>query len=262
MDAGWTQWLFDRYHIPYSVLHDADVRAGNLNNKFDVIVLPDQNTQSLMHGWQSGAGGRGEGGFGGNSLPAIQRPEYTGGLGLDGAQALQKFVEAGGQLVALGGASDFAISEFGLPVRNVLAGLPSTQFYGPGSLLRIDVDPNLPETRGMQPESVAFFVNSAAFQLWDPTRPQAPLRYSEKRERDTTNDLGEHHGIRILAKYPRQKPLLSGWLLGEQHLTGRVAAASVPLGKGRVVLIGFRCQFRGQSENTFPLLFNSLVVGQ
>jgi hypothetical protein len=161
----------------------------------------------------------------------------------------------------MGAASDFAISEFGLPVRNVLAGVPSTQFYGPGSLLRIDVDPNLPETHGMQTESVAFFVNSAAFQIGDTTVPSGPLRYSEHRERDNTNQLGEHNGIRVLAVYPRQKPLLSGWLLGEQHLTGRVAAASVPLGKERVVLIGFRCQFRGQSENTFPLLFNSLVVG-
>lgn len=261
MDAGWTQWLFDRYQIPYTVLHDADVRRVNLNSKFDIIVVPDQNTQSLMHGWQNGGGRGGEEGFGGNSLAAIQRPEYVGGLGLDGAVALEKFVEAGGQLVALGAASDFAINQFGLPVRNVLAGVPSTQFYGPGSLLRIEVDPNLPETRGMQRESVAFFVNSAAFQLWDPTPPKQALRYSEQRERETTNDLGEHNGIRVLARYPRQKPLLSGWLLGEQHLTGRVAAASVPLGKGRVVLIGFRCQFRGQSENTFPLLFNSLVMG-
>ena len=54
---------------------------------------------------------------------------------------------------------------------------------------------------------------------------------------------------------------MSGWLLGEQHVADKIAAVSVPYGKGRVVLIGFRCQFRGQSENTFPLLFNSLVVG-
>ncbi|HKD91420.1 MAG TPA: M14 metallopeptidase family protein [Terriglobales bacterium] len=261
MDAGWTEWLFDRYQIPYTVLHDADVRSGNLNGKFDVVVLPDQNANALMHGWQNGGGRGGEGEFAGNSLRAIQRPEYIGGLGLEGALALEKFVEAGGQLVAMGAASDFAINEFGLPVRNVLAGVSSTQFYGPGSLLRIDVDPSLPETHGMQPDSVAFFVNSAAFQIGDTTVPSAPLRYSERRERDTTNQLGEHNGIRVLAVYPRQKPLLSGWLLGEQHLTGRVAAASVPLGKGRVVLIGFRCQFRGQSENTFPLLFNSLVIG-
>ena len=96
--------------------------------------------------------------------------------------------------------------------------------------------------------------------LADPNPPAGPLRYSEKPEENTLNQLGDHNGIRVLAVYAKQKPLLSGWLLGEQYVTGRVAAASVPLGKGRVVLIGFRCQFRGQSENTFPLLFNSLLV--
>jgi len=261
MDAGWTQWLFDRYGVAYKLLHDSDIRGGNLHDQFDVIVVPDQNPQSLLHGWQSGSRGRGEEGSPG--LAAIQRPEYSGGLGLDGALALQRFVEAGGQLVAMGAASDFAISEFGLPVRNVLGGLSSTAFYGPGSLLRIQVDPTLPETRGMQPDSVAFFVNSAAFQLWDPSPPTGPLRYKEEERRAETplDRLGDHNGYRILAVYGRSKPLLSGWLLGDQHVAGRVAAASVPLGKGRVVLIGFRCQFRGQSENTFPLLFNSLLVG-
>src|SRR5438045_7617929 len=112
------------------------------------------------------------------ALSPIKHPEYYGGIGLEGALALEKFVDDGGQLVAMGAASDFAINQFGLPVRNVLAGVSSTQFYGPGSLLRIDVDPNLPETRGMQAQSVAFFVNSAAFQLWDPTPPKEPLRYS------------------------------------------------------------------------------------
>ena len=263
MDAGWTQWLFDRFGVKYTVLHDADVRTGDLRSKFDVIVVPDQSTNSLLHGWSSGApAGGGEGFGGGRSLAAIQRPEYTGGLGLEGALALQKFVENGGQVVAMGAASDFAITQFGLPVRNTLATVPSTQFYAPGSLLRIDVDPNLPETRGMQPQSVAFFINSAAFQLWDPSPPKGPLRYTEAPERDPLGTLGDHSGYRVLALYARQKPLLSGWLLGEQHVTGRVAAASVPLGKGRVVLIGFRCQFRGQSENTFPLLFNSLLVKQ
>ena len=263
MDTGWTQWLFDRYGLHYDVLHDADVRRGDLHGKYDVIVLPDQAPSSILHGWQSGAPPSGA--FAsefGRSLPAEQRPEYSGGVGLEGAWALQKFVEEGGQLVAMGSASDFAIQQFGLPARNVLAGVSPSTFYAPGSLLRIDVAPNLPETRGMQPNSVAFFVDSDAFQLWDPKPPAGPLRYDvdDKPKLDPMQELGDHNGIRVLATYAKSKPLLSGWLLGDDRITGKVAAASVPLGKGRVVLIGFRCQFRGQSENTYPLLFNSLLV--
>jgi Zinc carboxypeptidase len=265
MDAGWTQWLLDRYGVHYDVVHDADLRRGDLHSKYDVIVVPDQSPSAILHGWQPGAPPSGP--FAnefGRSLPPEQRPEYSGGVGLDGSLALQKFVEDGGQLVAMGSASDFAIQQFGLPARNTLAGISSTQFYAPGSLLRIDVDPNLPETHGMQPNSVAFFVDSDAFQLWNPKPPAGPLRYEEedKPKPDPMQQLGEHDGIRVLGIYAKSKPLLSGWLLGEDHITGKVAAASLPLGKGRVVLIGFRCQFRGQSENTYPLLFNSLMVAK
>src|SRR5205807_2639891 len=150
------------------VLHDADIRGGDLRRKYDAIVLPDQSPSSILHGWQPGAPASGA--FAtefGRSLPAEQRPEYSGGIGLEGALALQKFVEEGGQLVAMGSASDFAIQQFGLPARNLLAGVNSSTFYAPGSLLRIDVDPSLPETKGMQPKSVAFFVDSDAFQVWD-----------------------------------------------------------------------------------------------
>lgn len=246
MDAGWTRWLLDRYAIPFADLHDADIRAGNLRQKFDVIILPQQSEAGMLHGWQV----------------VTQRPEYVGGLGLSGVMALEAFAKQGGELVAMDSASELLIQEFGLPVRNVLANLNSAQFYAPGSLLRIDVDPDLPEARGMQKNSVAFFVNSEAFDVWDPKAPAGPPRFTGGNERKTNpfTQLGDHDGIRILAVYPKTNPLMSGWLLGEKLIEGKVAAVSVPFGKGRVVLIGFRCQFRGQPENTFPLLFNSLVV--
>ncbi len=260
MDAGWTRWLLDRYGISYTDLHDADIRAGNLGQKFDVIILPQQSEQGMLHGWQVGAppafGGEG------TNEGVTQRPEYSGGLGIQGVSALEDFANSGGHIVALDEASELLIQEFGLPVRNVLANVGPTQFYAPGSLLRINVDPHLPETLGMQEQSVAFFVDSQAFQVWDPKAPAGPPRFtgSNEREKNPFNELGDHDGIRILAVYPKTNPLLSGWLLGEQHIEGRVAAVSVPYGQGRIVLIGFRCQFRGQPENTFPLLFNSLLV--
>lgn len=257
MDAGWTRWLLDRYGISYADLHDADIRAGNLREKFDVIILPQQNEEGMLHGWQLGT----RRAFGGGE-PVTQRPEYLGGLGLEGVAALEQFAKAGGRIVALDSASELLIQEFGLPVRNVLANVSSSQFYAPGSLLRIDVDPDLPETRGMQKQSVAFFVNSQAFDVWDAKVPAGPPRFtgSDERKRDPFTQLGEYDGIRILAMYPKSNPLLSGWLMGEKRIEGKVAAVSVPFGEGRIVLIGFRCQFRGQPENTFPLLFNSLFV--
>jgi hypothetical protein len=64
---------------------------------------------------------------------------------------------------------------------------------------------------------------------------------------------------RTIVSYPTQgSVLLSGWLLGGERLNGRSAIVEAPLGKGRVVLFGFRPQYRAQTWSTFKYLFNSL----
>jgi hypothetical protein len=64
----------------------------------------------------------------------------------------------------------------------------------------------------------------------------------------------------VLASYPEDARdiLLSGWISGEERLTGKAAAVALTWGKGKIVLLGFRPQNRGQTHVTFPLVFNSL----
>ncbi|HEU5240076.1 MAG TPA: hypothetical protein VFU37_23280 [Pyrinomonadaceae bacterium] len=65
--------------------------------------------------------------------------------------------------------------------------------------------------------------------------------------------------VKILASYPKDKdPLLSGWLLGADRIKGKAALVEVGLGKGRIILFGFRPQYRGQSLATYPLFFNAI----
>jgi len=221
MDEGWTRWVLDQYRIRYDTLHDADVRAGRLAARYDVLVLPSQSPREIREGRRPG------------TVP----PEYAGGLGEAGVAALAEFVRAGGTLVALEEASRFAIEAFGLPLRDVVAGLPPARFYIPGSILRLELDPAHPLSAGVPASTIAWFgEESFAF---EPT--------------------GE--GVRIVGRYGRERTLLSGWALGPEHVAGAGALAEARLGRGRVILFGFRPQYRGQSMATFPLFFNALRAG-
>ena len=239
MDEGWTRWVLEQFDFPYTTLRDADVGAGQLRDRFDAILLPHQGLDALLHGHRPVAvpeNGRENGRESdrGDSEPRIQRPEYTGGLGLRGALELRQFVEEGGTLITLDSASSLPIQLFGIPVRNALAGVRSEDFYAPGSLLRLEVDTSHPLTWGMRPESIAFFVSSGAFEVAASPDVKAPARYAAK-------DV-----------------LASGWLVGERRIAGKGAVVEASLGQGKVVLIGFRAQFRAQPRNTFNLLFNAV----
>jgi len=231
IDEGWTRWLLERYEFPYVPLTNRDVREGNLRAKVDVVILPDQTPRQILDGHQPGQRPSTPGPW---SPPP---PEYQGGIGDEGAAALATFVRQGGTLVALDEAADLVLARFGGPfagITDIVEGRPRTEFYCPGSVLRIVSDPAAPGAFGMAAEAGADFINSRAFATTEPT-------------------------VRSLAVYaPASRLLMSGWLLGGPVIAGQHAAIEVPFGAGRVVLIAFRSQFRAQPHGTFKLLFNAL----
>jgi hypothetical protein len=225
IDEGWTRWVLEYQSncLNYSSLTDKEVRAGNLRAKYEKIVIPDQSPRALLDGYKPG------------SMPE----EYTGGLGAEGVRNLREFVEEGGTLVFLNRASDFAIEQFGLPVRDVVANLKRTEFYVPGSILRIELDTQHPLAVGMPKRSIAWAEDSPVFEI--KSDPRAMSR------------------VKVIARYPSNSdPLLSGWLLGGERIKGKAALVEVGLGKGRIYLFGFRPQYRAQSLATYPLFFNAI----
>jgi hypothetical protein len=159
-------------------------------------------------------------------------PELVGGLGQPGAGALRAFVEEGGTLVALNAATDFAIQDLGLPVTDVLGEAAGPGFYCPGAILKARVDAGDLLTHGLDETVALWFQNGPAF------------------------DTGT--GARALLRYPDGEPLLSGWLVGGKRLYGKAALVVVPRGRGRVVLFGFRPQYRAQSWGTYVPLLNAI----
>src|SRR6266446_6566475 len=225
IDEGWTRWLFEQYGISYTTLHDNDFKKGPLRQRFDVIVLPDIDAPAVLHGIDS------------TRIPV----QYAGGLGETGANAVSAFVRGGGTLVCLDASSNFAITRLNLPVVNVLAGEASgpqvLRFYAPGSIFGVLLGKvervGSPVTLGVPDSLDIYFENSAAFTVTAPAR--------------------------ALATYPQQ-PLRSGYARFQERLAGRAALVEAPVGSGRVILFGFRPQFRGQTHGTFKLLFNAVLL--
>ena len=225
IDEGWTRWLFEQYGISYTTVHDTDLRKGGLRQRFDVIVLPDAEAASIVRGVDS------------TRIPL----QYAGGVGEAGIEAISAFVRGGGTLVCLDGSSNFAITRLNLPVVNVLAGEASgpqvLRFYAPGSIFGVLLGGvergRSPVTLGVPDSLDIYFENSAAFTVSAPAR--------------------------ALATYPQQ-PLRSGYARFQERLVGKAALVEAPVGSGRVILFGFRPQFRGQTHGTFKLLFNAVLL--
>ena len=206
MDEGWTRFVFEKeMGVAYQELHDREVRAGRLRERFDAIVLPDQAPVSLLNGHAPG------------SMPE----EYTGGLGSEGVTALRAFVEAGGTLVALDSATGFAIDQLQLPVRNALAGVEPTVFFCPGSILAARADAVHPLAHGLPETTPVWFEGSPAFEvderLGRPAlrgRGPAPLRLAPRgrasagqgRPGGGAARQGARRALRLPAAVPRAEP--------------------------------------------------------
>jgi hypothetical protein len=228
MDEGWTRLLLEQFAFPYTTLMDAEIKKGGLNARYDVIILPHDSTGMITGERLESYGG---------PMPAYP-PEYRSGIGKEGVEAIKVFVEKGGILVALGEASNFAIQKLGLSVRDALDRPTSKEFFCPGSTLKVTFDNTHHLAYGMPPEGLVLFWSSPAFEI-------TPSQHNERYE--------------TIVRYADRDILQSGWLIGEKHLAKKPAMISAELGKGKVILIGFRTQHRSQTHGTFKLLFNCLL---
>jgi len=217
MPAGWQRWVFDQYEMQYDTLHDANIRGGDLQD-YDVLIFQAQSPNSITSGYREG------------QLPL----EYTGGLGEQGVAEVQAFVENGGRVIAIEAATGFVSDLFDLEVSNATAGLSNTDFYIPGSILRLELDGASEINEGMSSEvSSWYWRSSMAFDVDDPR-------------------------VRVAARYGSGDPLLSGWVLGGDYIQGEPAILEADIGEGSVVLFGFQPNYRAQTVVTWPLLFNAI----
>jgi hypothetical protein len=217
MPEGWQRWVFDQHEMVYDTLHDADIRDGALAD-YDVLIFQAQSASSIRDGFDP------------SEMPA----QYAGGLGQEGSAAVRLFVEGGGRVIAIEAATDFVRDLFDLRIENITEGVPNTEFYIPGSILRLELDGTSELAEGVGSETAAWYWRSSmAYDVSDPR-------------------------VRVAARYGSGDPLLSGWVLGGSLIAGQPAILEVEVGEGSAVLFGFQPNYRAQTMATWPLLFNAI----
>jgi hypothetical protein len=224
MDEGWTRFVFDTFNVPFESLRDAGVNEEKLAARFDAIVLPSERTRAAADG---------------------EAADQAVGMGNKGLANLARFVDDGGTLICFDGSCGPLIKQWRLPLRNVLDGLRSSEFYCPGSVLRAGVDTSHPVARTMPKDVDVYFVNSSAFEITNTSGGVS----------ETSSGPGP---VRAIARYAKEDILRSGWLLGQDRLKDNVAIAEVGMGKGRIIIFGFRPQHRGQTWGTLPFIWNAI----
>jgi hypothetical protein len=215
MPSGWTRWLLERFEFPFQVVMVQDLDKGGLRDKFDVLIFVDD----LYFG------------KGGPSATTVGQ--------------LRKFLDNGGTILTIGGATGLA-EEFALPVTNHLVsvdkdgkerGLPREKFYVPASVLRMRVESKHPLAWGMTDEVDVMFAASPTFRL----------------------PAGSPKELTRIAWFDSKTPLRSGWALGQEYLENGIAIVDAKVGSGRLVLFGPHILYRGQPHGTFKFLFNGIV---
>ncbi len=245
MDAGWTRYLLDTYHVPYKTLRPGDFEKTDFAGNFDVVLFPDMDKSVLEKGkWKS------EEKYYISSYP----PEYNKGIGEKGMKRLMTFFARGGIIISWGQSTglflgDLAISsgekdkeqkeDFQFPIEDISRDAKKSGLYCPGSFLRAEFLEDHPITYGMKTQGGIFFDGAALFSTWVPDL-----------------DLDR----RVIVKFPEKNILLSGYCEKEEKLARRSVAVWLKKGQGQAVLFGFRPQYRASTQATYKLLFNSLLL--
>ncbi len=234
MDEGWNRWLMELYGFEYTTVRDEDVKAG-LKDRFDVLILPS-DAPALITGEKIEE--YYEKRYQGRRAPPKYPPEYRSGIGEEGVEKIKEFVEAGGTLLTLNQATEFATENLKVPVINIVKDSKPEEFHCPGSTLHVNIDSTHPLAYGMPDKGLIVLRGKIALAV----KPGM-----------------ENENYKVVVSYPEERLMRSGWLIGEEKLARKAAMIEAKMGEGRVILYGFAPQARALTDATFKLFFNALL---
>ncbi|HTH02455.1 MAG TPA: M14 family zinc carboxypeptidase [Vicinamibacterales bacterium] len=241
-EIGWVRFTFDKFGIPYDLIYKERLRKGNLRADYDVLLMPNQNV-SRQSVFQPSAA---------RAVPYLkdtkykflgmygESPDITGGMGGEGVDAVAKFLDAGGTLIAMGNAVRFA-TELGLARTVDASATTSRDFYAPRPLVNAEV---------LRPDHPVFYGY--------PDR-LVPTKY----QNGPLLTVATPDQSAVLARYVGgDSAVLSGLMKGADEIRQRPMVVDIAggyTGKGRVILFANNPIYRWQNHGEFNMVFNALM---
>ncbi len=237
MQSGWTRKILGDFGFDFEVVYPGEIARGDLQSRFDVLILEDGAVPSPT-------GGRG---FGGPDDPSAVPAEYRDRIGsitaTSGVPEILDFARAGGTVIAVGSSARLG-AYAGLPLSDHLVEngrpLDREKYYTPGSIHSLKIEHDSPLTHGLGDRLDVMISHSPLFDL-DPGAEAA--------------------GVKRIGWFDTERPLRSGWAWGQERMQGGAALIEAELGDGQLFLFTPRITFRAQSHAAFPLLFNGIFYG-
>jgi hypothetical protein len=272
---GWLRYSLDRRQIRYVYVRDEDIRAGRLDEKYDVLLYGHVDLE-LAEQIRGIPGEWGPMPFErtretpSHGTPASSE-DITGGIGWKGLGEIQRFVDRGGLLITLGSGSMLPL-EAGIVrgVRRDSGGVPRSAAGGgaasaaasqdsitrtPGSHVRVSFSqPDHPIAYGYPQHTHVFRQN---FPLYATPRRWLRMAYCAS----CLDGPDDASGVVMQWGDPGSDApfLVSGQVWGESNLVGRPAIFDMPAGQGRVVAFNFNPLHRDLNRGDQRLLWNAIL---
>jgi hypothetical protein len=263
-NAGWVRYSLDQDEVPYELISKDRVRRGNLNEDFDVIVVPALYSSASLRTFINGIDRKW------SPLPYTttdrtpshglidQSDDITGGLGFDGMGEFESFVRNGGTVITLN-SSGVLMSESGI-ASDVETSRPSG-LNTPGSILLTKILKPHPLTRGYDKWSYVFRGNGPLFQVTDQKRDLVTMQFGSKEVPEPFEDeteSGEETGQADSEK-PHELVLSGAILGGKDQIDGAPALLHQRVGGGNVVIFGWNPLHRNINHHDHAFFYNALL---
>lgn len=268
-DEGWSRYTFEQRGIPYASIDKDDLKAGNLRNRFVVILIPriTGNAKRFVHGVDSKFG----------PMPYTKTAQFpshgfpdatsdmTGGPGFVGVDHLKKFVEEGGLLVTLENSSAI-MAELGIAPE--LSQVSTPTLFHPGSIVMAKArKTNSPILYGFPESFNVFRGNGPVLQTDKYNREMMLVQYGFQPLKDEVPYDGPIMGMKNspqtqkMEKKEEKNPpyVVSGMVRNEQEIVGHGSVFQVPVGKGNVLAFTFDPLHRFLNQHEAPMVWNALM---